>query len=156
MQSPQEVMHRGKVFPFKLSNTLFSGADHMEEGLTHRVDVGLLEFWKISEGADLFVDAEYGQWGLRLFNQSEVSHQPYYEDISPHLLCSDRVIGEFRGDTDLLIMDTASMCDGECSIVVAGGLEARREWKVIASSFSQFLDRYIRSSGDKYWEANVH
>lgn len=62
----------------------------------------------------------------------------------------DFVIGEFLGDLDLLIMAPSEA--GDRKVLVALPLDDRRDWYPAASSLAEFLEKYLQSSGMKYWE----
>lgn len=108
----------------------------------------LLELWSASREATLFVDADYGQWGLRLLSPSAsatLTREKQVErlqDFRPH----DVVIGRFLGDQDLLVVEV----DG--SVLVSLPLYPRAEWFAPARSLRAFISEYVAKAGDKYWE----
>ena len=114
----------------------------------------LLQFWREARAADLFVDAQYGQWGLRILSptQSIRKTAKLRVDSSAELIEGDLVVGEFLGDSDLLLVrcDPAAR-DYGCVLVVLP-IDKRKDWPTIAANFSQFISRFAESSGDKFWE----
>lgn len=152
--SPKEAFHRGQRCPFLLSCSLDASPATFAE--IAELDVGrdLQDFWRISMGADLFKDEKYGQWGLKILSPSEVivASDTERRESPGDLNESDFVIGEFYGDSDLLIIDSHRAEQGEYPVLVKLPIDARNEWPLVAESFSDFLERYVASQGDKYWE----
>jgi hypothetical protein len=152
--SPREAWHRGKRCAFKLSCSLASNPASLDD--VTGIDIGsdLKEFWLISKSADLFKDEEYGQWGLKILSPAKAKGATATVRLeSPDdIYDCDLVIGEFYGDTDLLIIDGQKAEHGEYPILVKLPLDERSEWPRVADSFADFLDKYVASQGDKYWE----
>jgi len=119
-----------------------------------KVPNDLLEFWKEAREADLFVDKQYGQWGLRIWSpgKSIEKTRQLRSRTSTELVDGDLVIGEFLGDTDLLVIRCDAGAPDFASVVVALGIDARSDWPVPAKNFADFLSAYSRGSGDKFWD----
>jgi hypothetical protein len=106
------------------------------------------DLWATSRRAELFVDVDYGQWGLRLLSpvgsaaRSQQEQRARPADMDPE----DVVIGEFLGDQDLVVVDA----DG--AVLIALPLDQRADWYRVARDLAAFLDRYVATSGEKYWE----
>jgi hypothetical protein len=106
------------------------------------------DLWLTCREADLFVDVEYGQCGLRVLSPdasaarsaSERTRRP--AAIGP----GDVVLGEFLGDQDLLVVDPAGQP------LVASPVHGRAEWAQPAPDLPGFLKRYVGAMGHKYWE----
>jgi hypothetical protein len=130
------------------------GASESELSVLGQVDVGLLEFWRKSETAELFKDKSYGQWGLRILTpvasrnrtQSELIERPR------EMLSTDLVFAEFLGDSDQLLMDLAFEHESHKPIYVMLPLDRRYDWPKIANSFEEFLEKYNEANGNKFWE----
>lgn len=58
---------------------------------------------------------------------------------------SDWVLGEFVGDTDMLIVDAHD------KVVISAGSYPRAEWYVF-DSLPEVLNRYVQAGAEKYWE----
>ncbi len=112
------------------------------------------DFWLETEWADLFKDQQYGQWGLRLHSPLEAIAEKTLEvrEARTPLVGSDLVLGRFYGDSELLLIRCDLTASDHGAVTVALPVYGRREWPIVAPSFEQFLSRYIRSDGDKYWE----
>jgi hypothetical protein len=112
------------------------------------------EFWRIAEWAELFKDTEFGQWGLRIHTQSEAASEKEIEInlAAKALKPSDLVLGRFFGDSELLLV----RCDREENdfgyVIVVPPVYERNDWPLVAHTFCEFVDRYTRSEGQKYWE----
>lgn len=115
----------------------------------------LQSFWKEAATAQLFVDQNYGQWGLEILSpmKSMEATACFCEERQSDSRLGDLVIGKFLGDSDLLIVrcDTTSSDLG--TLVVALPLDPRIEWDIASESFTGFLEKYVKSGGEKFWSA---
>ncbi|MDO5651587.1 MAG: SMI1/KNR4 family protein, partial [Moraxella sp.] len=117
------------------------------------------ELLMISNGLTLFVDEKYGQWGLRIYGCDEVvSRNRLWKESyrRADLVYGDLIIGEFLGDSDLLIMRCDEDCDDFGSILISLPLDYRKDWYYPAASLSEFLKKYIEAEGEKFWESGNH
>ncbi|HZU67412.1 MAG TPA: SMI1/KNR4 family protein [Ktedonobacteraceae bacterium] len=106
-------------------------------------------------GALLYYDNEYGQWGFELYGTenlliANVNAQKRYED---EWALSYLVFAESYGDADLLIIDTAQMVNEgkDCRVIDGDSGYALQQWRVAARSFSDWIDRLVVAQGAKYW-----
>ena len=121
--------------------------------IPHTCPPNLREFWSVARTARLFEDTEYGQWGLeilppqRAVDMIAVRRTERQRDF----IAGDLVIGEFLGDSDLLVIrcDESKSDFGE--VLIASPIDPRSDWDRAAESFADFLDKYARSGGEKYW-----
>ena len=113
----------------------------------------LVEAWSVSRESRLFEDLDYGQWGLALLSPTASAERTTQlrvqrpGDYRP----DDVVIGAFIGDLELLVMAPSEA--GDRRVLVALPLDDRCDWYPVASSLAQFLEKYLYSSGAKYWES---
>ncbi len=113
----------------------------------------LLEFWHISSTARLFEDNTYGQWGLEIYTPTESlrATEQFFAARKKETRLGDLLIGRFLGDSDTLIL----RCDPSASdfrhVLVALPLDSRNEWYRVAESFTEFVDKFVRSAGKKFW-----
>jgi hypothetical protein len=112
------------------------------------------QFLTISNGASLFKDAQYGQWGFFLYgandliDKNEQWHRLYRSMPADYL-----VFAESFGDADFLIINTHhSEETDECTIIASDVGYELNTWPTIAQSFAEWLHRLINSQGTKYWE----
>ena len=151
---PREAIHAGEKCPFLLSCRLSRNPASEEDIELVGAGPDVEAFWKISEGAELFKDETYEQWGLKIFSPTESINNSEIERLSrpDDVHDSDIVIGQFYGDSEQLVIDTASASKGEFPILVKLPIDERSEWPVVASTFSNFLEQYISAEGEKFWE----
>ncbi len=152
--TPKKAFHRGRECGFLLSCSIAPVPADFHEISRVALSADLIEFWEIAESADLFVDKEFGQWGLKLFSPAEVIAATLIErnDLDGELGEDDYVIGEFYGDSDQLVISCAEAEKGVFPVLIKLPIDCRREWPRVADSFSQFLEEYLASQGDKYWD----
>ena len=115
------------------------------------------QFLLYSNGAELFIDDTYGQWGFSLYGVNDIliknTHwQSLYDGWSNSFL----VFAECLGDADLLILDTnrhSLSLPNECYVLDGDTGDPVHTWQknIIAKSFAQWLDRLIIAQGSKYW-----
>lgn len=106
----------------------------------------LREFWRHTSGGRLLADEQFGICGLTLHNPTEAkqrSHdRAYYGyEVSE----SDWVLGEFVGDTDMLIIDA------DDAVLISAGSYPRSDWYRFESP-SAVLSKYVETTAEKYWE----
>jgi hypothetical protein len=96
----------------------------------------------------MFIDADFGQWGLRVLSpqasaaRSKVERLRRPRDVG----VTDVVLGEFLGDQDLLVVDL------EGRPLIAPPLDPRDEWHKPAPNLAAFFTKYVQGSGAKFWE----
>lgn len=111
------------------------------------------EFLKISNGAMLFKDTKYGQWGCNILGLNElikitceVKNRGY--DISEKWL----VFAKWIGDGDMLIFDLEKYNAGERNYIIDGDEGYQTDdWEYIKGGFDKLIDRLIVAQGAKYW-----
>ena len=110
-------------------------------------------FLKISNGAVLFRDIKYGQWGCKILGLDELIDmsmqvKEWGYELSPEWL----VFATWLGDCDILIFDLSKDNSGEKNYIVDGEQGERIEdWVRIKGNFNKWIDRLIVSQGAKYW-----
>lgn len=113
------------------------------------------QFLLYSNGALLYNDDVYGQWGFQLYGVDELLPKNdlwrglYSDGWSPSYL----VFAESLGDSDLLLLDTErfSNIDEECYVTDGDTGYPVRTWRTIAPSFGVWLGRLVVAQGAKYW-----
>lgn len=112
---------------------------------------GVASLWASYKSGTLFRDVDRGQWGLRLLDSHEAAKRSAAERATrpTDFLESDIVLGEFLGDNDLLVVETTG------AVLVALPLDSRANWPRPAENLPEFLERYVRNVGDKYWESGA-
>ncbi|SRR5258706_4523218 len=104
--------------------------------------------WSTYGGGELFKDAKFGQCGLRIFSPAASARETLrYQNIQPgRTLDTDLILGEFLGDSDLLIVDASG------SVHISLPIDERQKWHR-EQSLSSFLHKYVAVHGEKYWES---
>lgn len=153
---PKTAFHRGAEIPFKLSCSFNAGVaeKHKFFSIKETLPQEVREFYLMTDGAILFKDYAYGQWGLKLYRLGELAGvtQSFFKERIRDSVEGDLIIGEFVGDSDLLLLrcDTSSNDFG--SVVVVSAIDSRVDWDVAATEFLSFLSKLTSHDGDKYWE----
>jgi hypothetical protein len=160
MTELREVLNRyaawGEPHPVGDDNTalgnrlgLPASAEEIAAAWPDGVDPQAAELWRAVGTADLFIDVEYGQWGLHLLSPLEsarrtaAEHEARPDDYAE----GDIVLGEFLGDQELLVLSP-----GDGGTLVALPLDKRDQWYSAAPTLVGFLARYYEAHGDKFWE----
>jgi len=96
-----------------------------------------------------FKDLEYDQWGLRIFSLQECREKSNFwrKNIAESFDSKRWVIGEFLGDSDLLIFD--ERCS---SVLVVDSAVGDKYWEIVGTDFSDFFSEYFKYPNDKFWE----
>lgn len=120
----------------------------------HVVPEGIKEFWRISEWAELFKDETYGQWGLRIMTPEESLQESarQIKERATEFEEDDLVIGQFFGDSELFLIRCNEAEPDFGKVLISLPIDPRSCWPVVASSFSEFLNMYAKSEGEKFWE----
>lgn len=109
----------------------------------------LRELWRHTSGGLLLVDEQFGICGLTLHAPSEAMQRTRDRvEYGYELSESDWVLGEFVGDTDMLIVDAHD------KVVISAGSYPRAEWYVF-DSLPEVINRYVQAGAEKYWERNA-
>ena len=111
-----------------------------------------LNFFKISNGAVLFKDMEYGQWGCRLLSLQDmlkVTNQKLV-DMGYELATTQFVLSTWIGDSDFLLIDTEKLSDGKY-IIDCEGNDPIEYGTILKWDFEDWLDYLIVAQGAKFW-----
>lgn len=110
-------------------------------------------FWMEVSTARLFEDTEYGQWGLEILEPTravEVTER-FRKERQQDSKYGDLVVGQFMGDSDLLIVRCDPTAIDFGAVMIALPLDTRDDWDIVGDSLGDFLQKYVTSGGDKYW-----
>jgi hypothetical protein len=147
---------RSLTRPFRVPDNPFTLVCQVEDPATPeeidhsgvpRTREDVIDLWLATRSATLFVDTNYGQWGLRLLPPDEsVARTDESRSLRPREFRGrDIVIGEFIGDLDLLVSTPES-------VLVAMPLDPRDLWPEVGKDLGSFLDSYLTHDGHKFWE----
>ena len=149
---PKNAIHKGEKTYFELVCKFSSERGQVSDNYPFNIPPDLNDFWFNTKEASLFMDIKYGQWGLKIVSPDDALQTTSIENshrINEYKV-TELIIGHFLGDSDKLVID----CDPENfgRIIVSQPIDARENWSIIADSFEEFLNLYIKVEGDKYWE----
>ena len=152
--NPKSAVHRGKQIPFKLVCKFGTPAIMDELAAVKHLPADLRLFWQEAREADLFADSQHGQWGLRVWSPGRsVEKTAELRSLSDtELDIYDLIIGEFLGDSELLLVRCDPRAADFGQVVVVLPIDARKDWPIAASNLSEFIAKYVESSGDKFWD----
>jgi len=127
----------------------------IETELSLTLPLPLCELWDLASSLRLFVDITYGQWGLIVLPPARaveftVRQFSLYEE---KMRKGDLVIGEFLGDTELVILRCDRAEEDFGKVLIFLPLDPRADWPCVGNSFDEFLRRYVENRGSKYWES---
>jgi len=110
---------------------------------------------EISNGAILFHDKEYGQWGFKLFGTKElVEMQTKWKNSLP-IDWNTRLIayGELFGEANALVFDLRKPTKDSlsCRVLESNAYDEFKDWTVLSRSFHEWLEHLIIAQGNKYW-----
>ena len=145
---------RGAGKPFRLTCWLdapVGSGEVAESWKSAAIPVDLLAFWSKARSARLFVDADYGQWGLALLSPARSAARTARERSArpDDIRSGDVVVGEFLGDQELVVLAG----DSGGKVLIALPLDRRDDWYQAAATLGEFRDAYVRFEGAKFWES---
>jgi hypothetical protein len=148
---PEPLIRRCISFPYLIWDKIF-----LEYELHVVLPSNLVDLWNTASCLSLFVDSTYGQSGFVIWSpdQALVRHRRYASERSDDFLAGDFIIGEFLGDSDLLVLRCDPRADDYGALMVALPLDEREDWYRPAATLDEFLLRVLETRGDKYWEAH--
>lgn len=155
-QVPRRATIRGELSPFTLVCYISEKRVSKKEleSLNLPLPDELVDLWTNFSSATLFKDNEFSQWGLELLSPEDalIETDLFIKNREEDYLAKDLVLGHFLGDSDLLLVRCNPSSNDYGNVVVALPIDPRNEWYTVANSLTSFLDTYISSNGDKYWE----
>jgi hypothetical protein len=114
----------------------------------------LQELWQKCNGLRLFEDKTYGQSGLIIWSPQKVAEQQkVLRRNSDEFQDGDLVIGEFLGDSDLLVVRCEQNSNDFGKIIIALAIDHRADWYYLPYLLPEFLQKLVNSQGEKFWEA---
>jgi hypothetical protein len=116
-------------------------------GLGRTVPEPLVNFWRFSNGANLFVN-DSGLHGVGVASTGRIGelHRDEEEIYGAAALAPYVVFARVNGGGDFLVLELAT---GR----VLDGVHAEQpgEWNAIAESFGEWLARFVAGNGRYYW-----
>lgn len=126
----------------------------LETRLNISLPEDLQELWQKCNGLRLFEDKTYGQSGLIIWSPQKVlEKQQTLRQNFNEFESEDLIIGEFLGDSDLLVVRCNPNSTDFGQIIIALPIGHREDWYYLTYSLPEFLQKFINSQGEKFWEA---
>lgn len=156
--STLEIIHEGGMI--WTAHFTFNDPAHPQDIATLKAAVLLLphayeQFLLHHNGAILYYDGQYGQWGFQLYGTSDLidlneRQKKRFDDDWP---ASYLAFARSFGDADALVFDLSKPVEGGLDYVVLDGDsgELPHDWVAAAPSFGDWLDRLVVAQGAKYW-----
>ena len=139
----------------------FSFAKKAEESMITQVEksmkVKLPDEYKefllsVANGATLYYDEKYGQWGYKLYGTNELANEYanwrfiFFGNLGEKFI----IIGQLMDELHPIIMREND--DQIFTLLEGNPLEPYDEWLKIADSLEEWFERLITSQGAKYWD----
>lgn len=154
--TPKHSIVNGQSSPFQYVCRFSEVRENAPEKILNEIEIPieLSNFWGITKSATLFEDVDYGQWGMKILEPSLVmaQTQEYFEQRKQECRKGDLVVGEFLGDSELLVVRCDESTADYGSVLIAMPLDVRADWYILSLNFEEFLLRYVKSGGEKFWE----
>lgn len=153
---PKNAIHAGKPVAVPLACRFglpAASVDLAKVSNSVALPYDVLEFWRCANGASLFADETYGQWGLHLLSvlASTYESEKLAANRPLDFRRGDLVLGKFLGDSELLVVRCDPAAEDYGSVLVALPLDDRGDWDRAAPSIEAFLRSYARTHGEKFW-----
>ncbi|MCC7361266.1 MAG: SMI1/KNR4 family protein [Anaerolineales bacterium] len=110
----------------------------------------------VSNGATLFKDIKYGQWGFKLYGTDEVVTKQQFWGINFPKTWNTRLLAfaETLGEANVLVLnlDRGSRDSSGCAVLEGNAIDPVSNWPTLSRTFHEWLDHLVTAQGDKYWE----
>lgn len=123
-----------------------------EKKIGYSLPKSYVEFLKISDGAILFKDALFGQWGYDLVSiDSIIETTNNIRNLGYNIPMQTIVIAKSFGDGDFILIDLIKAKNNDDYLIDGEQGYQYDDWEVIKGKFDKFIDRLIVAQGAKYW-----
>lgn len=154
-----EVIHEGgyrwrAYFSFG-EPALPEGLAVVERQLGTPLPLAYRRFLAQYDGALLYHDEAFGQWGFQLYGTASLyeANARWRQRYPEHWRSSLVAIAESYGDGDVIVLDTTQPVEDsrDCRVIDGESGYLPPQWEVAAPSFEDWLDRLVVAQGAKYW-----
>ncbi len=151
-REPKTAIHRGEEIPFELACTIKNPNNIISHDF--KLPNKVSDFYRVTDGSNLFKDDKYGQWGLNILSLSDAFEKTkgFEAERKRDFKEGDLIVGEFIGDSELLLIRCDSSSSDFGNVILVNPIDPREDWSMIANDFEKFLVGYFQSQGDKFWE----
>jgi hypothetical protein len=127
--------------------------DELERPLNLTLPPSIVALWHNASSLRLFEDVTFGQSGLILLPPNGALKATEFQcrTRASEMRRGDLVVGEFRGDSDLLLVRCDNKSDDFGRVIVELPIYRREQWLTVGNDLEEFLQEYIRRLGRKYW-----
>jgi hypothetical protein len=155
-----QIIHPGKIWTasFKWNTpTTNQSIDKVESRLELHLPGELVTLLtKISDGAVLYYDENYGQWGYKIYSSLEiVTSQMRWKRLFRDLWLKTFIaIGEIMDESHPIIIDymNLSLDKLSCPLFEGNALDPINYWPKMSSNLHDWLDHLITAQGAKFWD----
>jgi hypothetical protein len=125
----------------------------LETELKVTVPQELVDIWNTAASLRLFQDVDYGQWGLVVMSAEQALQRTklFAQNYPKHVQRGDLIVGEFLGDSDLVLLRSDPAVQDYGKIIVVQPIYGRGEWPVVAESINAFLKAFLDAQGATFW-----
>ncbi len=155
-----DVMHAGHLWTARfvwVQPASMSIVEEAQNRIGNMLPKDYVEFLtSVSNGATLFQDVEYGQWGFKLYGTDDiVSKQQYWRKSFPKTWTPDLLaVAETLGDGNVIVFDVNRIARDSSGYAVLEGnaIDTVGSWPMLSGTFHEWLDHLVTAQGDRYWE----
>ena len=138
----------------KILPPIIKAVQDLETRLHISLPDDLRELWQKCNGLRLLEDKTYGQSGLIIWSPQKVlEQQQVLKRNSDEFLDGDLIIGEFLGDSDLLVVRCDQDSDDFEQVIISLPIDHRSDWYYLPYLLPEFLQKLTNSQGQKFWES---
>ena len=127
-----------------------------EQALGRDIPADYCALLRTHNGAILYKDLKYGQWGFRLYGADElgIKNQEWRDNLRGKWRESFLAFCESLGDANVLVFDTSRPSpDGRSyAVLESSAFDPPEEWPTASRSFHDWLEHLVTAQGDKYWQ----
>lgn len=131
-------------------------ASQIESTLEVKLPEEISLLWSRASELRLHEDVNYGQWGCILWSPAEIiarHRQAFDWRGRDDFRRGDLIIGEVRGDTDLVVLRCDPSQKDYGNIIIALAIDPRDDWPCVASCIAEFVLAFLSHPDKKFWEA---
>jgi hypothetical protein len=125
---------------------------NLKSELNYELPREYIDFINVTNGAIMFKDSLFGQWGYEFLQVQDILHVTKNVRELGYLFPETCVVvAKSFGDGDMLLLDLKRSSSGEAYIIDGEQGYQYEDWGVINCTFDKFIDRLIVSQGAKFW-----
>jgi hypothetical protein len=155
-----QIVHPGKIWSasFRWNDpTTIQSIREIEAQLGTHLPIEIVIFLtKISDGALLYFDLSYGQWGYKIYNSKEIiiSQKRWIQLFKESWLEEFVAIGEIVDESHPIIVNPKNLSRNKqfCPLLEGNALDPVGYWSIMSANFHEWIERLITAQGAKYWD----